>query len=305
MAKDFFNVNQIAVFKNNKVLIEFNDNFQRAKFSKEDYEALQKATNYDEIPRKTFSRIHDRYSGIDIVANDYSNGNGEKLVSLRLRLTAENAKLILDKIKDKNRSRKEEKTLIDTELKAFEATGKYFKQEYEKYKQMLIDNEKEKKYNENDLAKIKDKMEFSKISFGTAQSMWYATQQKKNILGANNEVIFNEQKIAPSTIDGTEYSRVTTFKVEYQPAMNNPWTIYVENGKGIKEQTSTGGSKIKPGTYTDRKLIRLFITEDEMVRIFQKVVDYSLEWEMININAATKDKLLVKEKEDTFKQKFN
>jgi hypothetical protein len=305
MANDFVNMNQIAVFKNNKVLIEFNDNFQRAQLTPEDYEKLDKAKNIEETPRKTFSRIHDKYSGIDIVANDYSNGRGDNLVKLKLRLTAENAKLILDKIKSKNQDRKSTKITLENDLKAYEETGKYFKKEYDRFKQLYQEHQSKQNLSKEDFEKVSDKMNFCAMSFATAQSMYYATKQKLNLFNENVEVIFNEQKIAPSTIDGSEYSRVTTFKIEYNAKLNNPWTVYVENGKGIKETTSTGGSKIKTGTYTDKKLIRLFITEDEIQRIFQKVVDYSIEWETVNINAAIKDKNKVKDKEKTFSSSFN
>lgn len=300
MANDFVNMNQIAVFKNNKVLIEFNDNFQRAKLSQNDFAQLEKASNIDETPRKMFSKIHDKYSGIDIVANDYSQGRGDNLVNLRLRLTVENAKLILDKIKTKNQWKRDTKFSLESELAAYEKTGKYFKESYDKCKAVLAQDKSNPQLSPEDVVKYQEKMQFARASFGTAQAQWYAAKQKKELFDAHVDVIFNEQKIAPSVDEKTGLSNVTTFKIEYNNKMNNPWTIYVENGKGEKEQTSTGGSKIKSGTYKRTGIIKLFITEDELQRIFQKVVDYSIEWETVNINACIKEKETIKTKERTF-----
>lgn len=301
MANDFINMNQIAVFKNNKVLIEFNDNFKRAQLTSEDLSALETASNAEETPRKQFSKIHDKYSGISVVANDYSNGTGDNLVSLRLRLTPENAKLIYDKIKSTNETRKNTINSLEKELEAHRLAATAFKEKLTLAQTNLakpdISNEEK--------IKIESQIRGFEISFGVAQANYMSTKKRIELEKEYTEIIFNEQKIAPSFIDNSQYSRVTLLKIEYNAKMNNPWTIFVENGKGIKEKTSTGGSKIKSGTYTDRRYIKLYLISDEIERIFRKVVDYTEEWETININPCLKDKAIVEAKEAKLRASAN
>lgn len=297
MANDFVNMNQIAVFKNTKVLIEFNDSFKRAQLTSEDLKALERANTIEETPRKQFSKIHDKYSGITVVANDYSNGKGDKLLSLKLRLTAENAKLIYGKIKEKNRERRELMTSLTNEMEAHKQAATFFKGKMDE----VIEKLKNTELSEEDKQKLNTQLDGFKVSFGTAQANFYSVKKRIEIENEYVETIFNEQKIAPSLIDNTQYSKVTVFNIQYNAKMKNPWTILVENGKGIKEQTSTGGSKIKNGTYIDRHYIKLFLVPDEIERIFQKVVDYTVEWETININPCLKERAMVENKESSIR----
>ena len=55
---------------------------------------------------------------------------------------------------------------------------------------------------------------------------------------------------------------------------NNPWYITVENGKGKKAQSKTGGIYIQSGSYRKEKSVSIFCTDAEMYKLMLKGENY-------------------------------
>lgn len=276
---EFINMRQTSKYQNGKVLFELNDNLKRAGF---DDKANRKI-------RDLFGKIHARYSGFRVVARDYSQGTGDKLVDLELRLGPEEIKTISEDVLEKIKDRRK----FDLELQASTNAGTHYRnviQEKKKELETLLQQQKEKPTMElqKQIELTKDVLAFAKMSFSVAQ---YDIQVAKQKIELMSEKVFYEQKIAPSTIEqNSQYSRVTALTVEYNTKMQNPWTLIVENGLGIREKTSTGGFKIKSGSYKDGKKIRIFLSNADIRKLFRKAADYTRAWECTNQGIAAKQR---------------
>lgn len=265
------NMRQTSKYQNGKVLFELNDDLKRAGFDEKEKKTI----------RDLFGKIHARYSGFRVVARDYSNGRGDKLIDLDLRLGPEEVKTISENIFQKIVDRKH----LDLDLETATSTGKYFKTSINEKKQKLV--ELSSSGTKEQIETCKEELGYAKMSFSNAQFQYQFTKQKIELM---SEQIFTEQKIAPNTIGDTQYSKVTNLIIEYNTKMNIPWTIIVENGEGIREQTSTGGYKIKSGSYRNGKRVKLFLSNNDIRKLFRKAADYTLAWESTNQGAAAKQR---------------
>lgn len=276
------NMRQTSKYQNGKVLFELNDDLKRAGYDEKEKKQI----------RDTFGKIHARYSGFRVVARDYSNGTGDKMIDLELRLGPEEVKSISEDILEKINTRKS----IDLEMNASKNSGVYFKNSInEKKKKLeLLTNNLNSNTNTTEIAKIKQEIEqlkddiaFAKMSFANAQCNYQMCVQKIELM---SEKVFYEQKISPNKLQNSQYSNVTALTIEYNTKMKAPWTIVVENGLGIREQTQTGGYKIKSGSYKDGKRVRLFLSDNDIRKLFRKAADYVRSWETTNQAAASKQR---------------
>jgi hypothetical protein len=87
--------------------------------------------------------------------------------------------------------------------------------------------------------------------------------------------VLREEKILSFRKNDAGESKVTKFTVGYNPKMNLPWNITVENGMGIPQVNSnTGGTAIKSGSYRQEKLVKLVLNDFSMKRLMIQVSDY-------------------------------
>ena len=59
-----------------------------------------------------------------------------------------------------------------------------------------------------------------------------------------------------------------------------PWCIQVENGKAIKEETSTGGIHMKKGTYKKERSVFVNISDFDFYRLMLQTSRYIQAWEL-------------------------
>ena len=98
-------------------------------------------------------------------------------------------------------------------------------------------------------------------------------------------VDFYEEKIF-GTPDEQGYSSVTKASIKRasygqdgQPR-KYPWCIQVENGKAIKEETSTGGIHMKKGTYKKDRSVFVNISDYDFYRLMLQTTRYIKAWEL-------------------------
>ena len=272
------NMRQVSKFQNGKVLFEINDDLKRAGYNERETQKV----------RDLFGKIHARYSGFRIVARDYSQGTGDKLIDLDLRLGPEEVKSIAEDVFEKIKDRR----TFELEQKAAIASGTHYKNIINTRKEELDRLTKEEKekgiYPTTNVEKLKEDIAYAKMSFANAQCEYQLAKQKIELM---SDKVFVEQKISPNTISkDSQYSKVTTLTIEYNTKMKIPWTIIVENGLGIREQTSTGGYKIKSQSYKDGKRIRMFLSDNDIRKLFRKASDYVKSWETTNLSHTMKQR---------------
>ena len=79
--------------------------------------------------------------------------------------------------------------------------------------------------------------------------------------------------------DHEGYSIVTKISVRRQDMYNNqkktrPWTIIVENGKGVKQEYTNGGIVCKSGSYVQQKKVTANLTDYEFFVLMNRGVKY-------------------------------
>ena len=94
---------------------------------------------------------------------------------------------------------------------------------------------------------------------------------------------FFEQKIDHRNKDNEGYSPVSRLNIRYQPNMASPWTITIENGKGIAVENEIGGISIKAGSYQELRSATVYLSKAEMIARMIEVRDYILAFEQSNI----------------------
>lgn len=75
---------------------------------------------------------------------------------------------------------------------------------------------------------------------------------------------FTENKINIYQKDNEGYCPVTNFNIKFQPLMNNPWTITIENGKGKTQKNENDGISIAKGTYIRESEAVIYLSKFEM-----------------------------------------
>ncbi len=94
---------------------------------------------------------------------------------------------------------------------------------------------------------------------------------------------YYEQKIDHRTVDDKGLSPVSRFNIRYQANMASPWTITIENGKGIAVENEIGGISIKAGSYQELRSATVYLSKAEMIARMIEVRDYILAFEQSNI----------------------
>ena len=61
---------------------------------------------------------------------------------------------------------------------------------------------------------------------------------------------------------------------------NYPWCIMVENGKGVKESTQTGGIHMKKGSYKKERAVFVNINDYDFFCLMHQVCQYISAWEL-------------------------
>lgn len=133
--------------------------------------------------------------------------------------------------------------------------------------------------------------------------------------GQNNQSVFVENNLTPAQVrelyneaimkrneysfsgngtkifgkaDASGYSIVRTIAINRQGSYvsegkkvvkNFPWTIAIENGKGIKGTSATGGTYCKAGTYVREKKAFINLSDGDFFALFDEAVVYLTAWE--------------------------
>ena len=116
---------------------------------------------------------------------------------------------------------------------------------------------------------------------------------------------FFEQKIDHRNKDGQGYSPVSRLNIRYQPNMNSPWTITIENGKGIAVISDIGGVSIKSGSYQELRSATVYLSKAEMIARMIEVRDYILAFEQSHIKEMLKHRENYEKKQAEQRHKSN
>ena len=115
---------------------------------------------------------------------------------------------------------------------------------------------------------------------------------------------FYEEKIF-GTPDEQGYSSVTKASIKRasygqdgQPR-KYPWCVQVENGKAIKEETSTGGIHMKKGTYKKERSVFVNISDYDFYRLMLQTTRYIKAWELTVAPKRIREAQLRMEQENT------
>jgi hypothetical protein len=104
---------------------------------------------------------------------------------------------------------------------------------------------------------------------------------------------FTADKIFGAT-DANGYASMTKLKIVRVPVdksgqkRNYPWTIYIENGKGIKARGSTGGTFCKSGSYICENKAFINLTDLDFYKLLNRVSQYINAWELVFGSAVIK-----------------
>ena len=88
--------------------------------------------------------------------------------------------------------------------------------------------------------------------------------------------------------DDQGYAKVTMLRIRRTSCdskgqlMNYPWTIEVENGKGIKANNSNGGSYCQSNSYIRTSIVSAHINDFEFFKLMQRVESFIRVWETVN-----------------------
>lgn len=158
-----------------------------------------------------------------------------------------------------------------------------------------------------DYAKDKSVFVQENLSPSQLKELYYEAILKRNdyAFSGNGQKIFG----AP---DEKGYSVVRSIQISRQGAYmdkrtnqmvhkNYPWTIKVQNGKGIKESNrSTGGTSIKRGSFICEKEVSINMTDGDFFALVNEAVTYMTAWESYVSHSFIKqneETILAKEKE--------
>lgn len=191
MNEDFIS-NQIAVYKNSKTLIEFQDKLKIASVS------CYAHIHADGEPGADGRR---RHSLIGILMKDYSDGTGDKAVTVTANISPEEAKFILSRL-----------------------TAGFREFNYQQ-----------------------DKI------FGDPDSAGYSKASKIRITRSVKDTQGNVRKL--------------------------PWYIEIENGKGIPQKNSTGGTYMKANSFISEGKAYTNLNDLELFRLLSRVSSYIDSWE--------------------------
>lgn len=99
-------------------------------------------------------------------------------------------------------------------------------------------------------------------------------------------VDFSQEKIF-GTVDGIANSGMVTKVLIKRSTVgsdgkprNYPWYIEIQNGIGIKGKAATGGTYIQANSFQAEKKVYLNLNDQDMYKIFHKVMRYVEVWEM-------------------------
>jgi len=184
--------NQIAVYKNSKTLVELQDKLKVA--SMYSYAHIHADGELADDGRKTHSLI-------GILMKDYSNGTGDKAVTVTANLSPEEVKFILSRL-----------------------TAGF--QEY------IFQQEK--------IFGEKDRKGYSKVS-------------KVRIVRALKDSKGNIRKL--------------------------PWYIEVENGKGIPQKNTNGGTYMKSNSFVSEGKVGANLSDLDMFKLLSRTSSYIDSWE--------------------------
>ena len=191
MNEDYIS-NQIAVYKNSKTLIEFQDKLKIASIG------CYAHIHADGEPGADGRR---RHSLIGILMKDYSNGTGDKAVTVTANISPEEAKFILSRL-----------------------TAGFREFNYQQ-----------------------DKI------FGEPDPAGYSKASKIRIIRAVKDAKGNTRKL--------------------------PWYIEIENGKGIPQKNSTGGTYMKANSFVSEGKAYTNLSDLDLFRLLSRVSSYIDSWE--------------------------
>jgi len=123
-------------------------------------------------------------------------------------------------------------------------------------------------------------------------------------------VDFKESKILSYKKDDTGKSPVIHVNIKYctdektgQP-LSSPWMFSVANGNGIADQTQTGGTVCRKGSYKKIGEVKVYMSEADCFKTLITVRDYIRNFEIVNFASLMKARAAYEEsvKEQTEKE---
>lgn len=160
-----------------------------------------------------------------------------------------------------------------------------------------------------DYAKDKSVFVQENISPTQLKELYYEAILKRNdySFSGNGQKIFGApDEKGYSVVRSIQISRQGAYKdkrTEQLVHKNYPWTIKVQNGKGIKETNSnTGGTSIKRGSFICEKEVSINMTDGDFFALVNEAVTYMTAWENYVAHSFIKqneDAIIGKEKERT------
>ncbi|MCC2254596.1 hypothetical protein LKD70_09225 [Ruminococcus sp. CLA-AA-H200] len=116
------------------------------------------------------------------------------------------------------------------------------------------------------------------------KELYYEAILKRNNyqFSGNGQKIFGPvDKDGYATARSIQICRQGSFKQGDQLITKNyPWTVTIQNGKGIKEiNKNTGGTKIKSGSFVCEKKASINLSDGDFFTFLDEAVTYLLAWE--------------------------
>jgi CRISPR/Cas system CSM-associated protein Csm2 small subunit len=262
------NPRQIVKYQTADKVLEFNDQLAMA-------------------PVELAGNLHARYSKVHIVVVDTSNGKGQDAVVTTANIDPVKIKRLYEKVQDikhdegQSESRaggvKENRIGIGDyrNMTPTEALKKHGDEAVKKLEDLIPVFEKNKdKYpiNAKKIEEIKEAIVAYKS--GTLKSVEDAPAIK---------TIFYERKINPNERRKNENGEfpVTTLQIDYNPRMNNCWTVIMENGWGQTDTRANGGIFIKRGSYRPEKETKVVVGDEPFREMIRQTNDYIFQKEIL------------------------
>lgn len=277
----FENPRQIVKHQTSKKVLEFNDFLAIA-------------------PLEWAANLHARYSKIGIVIVDTTNGGKEKAVVTNANVDPIVMKCLYEKVKGvKHKPVTSKPTSVSGEessemrlglgtyksLTPSQALSKYGDKAKESLQGLIPILEKNaEKYPANSKKIAEINLALEKFDKGILVPSEGASLKE-------TVVLIDEKKLNPNEKRRNEAGEyfATVLRVEYNPNMDNCWTVVMENGWGQRQVYQNGGIAIKRGSYRKEKENKIVVSDDKFREMVKQTNDYILLKEALFMKKLTEE----------------
>lgn len=242
-------------------------------------------------PIEEACKLHARYSKIAISILDYSRGGGDKTVITEVNVDPITMKLLYEKVQSIKHqpnagstggsSSSELKIGLGSykELTPSEALNKYGEKAKASLNGLIPILEKNaEKYKINGRKINQINSAIRKFDEGSLTVSEQPLQNKETLLSETKIIPFDQHKNEKG-----EYP-TTQLNVEYNPNMDNCWTISIENGWAEKQTYANGGMAIKRGSYRKERENKIVVPEEKFREMVRQTNDFILLKEQLFMN---------------------